>query len=219
MIPKQIHQYLLNEFADPKVDKLETSIPQAWNTTHADFQYKLWTHAAAQAFLKSEFPPSVLKAYNKCYLPSMKCDLFRYAIIYKQGGFYFDLKICPQKSFLHDFLSLNLLFATRPSNPDADPASREVCSGVLGAPPLHPVMKRALDLAVSNVLTESSTVNCWVVTSSPVLTQALSECGEENLKVLHFYRELMKMYCYNQRMPWDGPKHWHIRQKTDPIFN
>lgn len=60
-------------------------------TTCPNYVYKLWSFEDAQYFVKVNYPE--YEAFIKCKTnrPIIKCDFFRYLLLYHFGGFYMDL--------------------------------------------------------------------------------------------------------------------------------
>lgn len=56
-----------------------------------NFELKYYSDKDCETFLKKNFDDEVVKAYNKLKPGSYKADLFRYCILYKNGGIWSDL--------------------------------------------------------------------------------------------------------------------------------
>ena len=105
MIPKLIHQTWKT-----------TEIPDNWKNAvesckhlHDDYEYILWTHDTMKEFMKQEYP-EYYDLYMSYKFDIQRCDAFRYFVLYKYGGIYFDLDtVCKKK--LNDFLSYDMVFA------------------------------------------------------------------------------------------------------------
>lgn len=93
MIPKIIHQTWKTE-----------NIPEEWRDSVKSckkvlkgFKYILWTHKTMDEFVKNEYP-DFYKTYISYQYDIQRCDAFRYLVLYKYGGIYYDLDIiCKQK--------------------------------------------------------------------------------------------------------------------------
>lgn len=76
---------------------LTKQFQEAWDITaenNPDFEQKLFTDLDVNNFIREFDYPGLAKAYN-CINPkygAARADLFRYAILYKNGGFYMDIK-------------------------------------------------------------------------------------------------------------------------------
>lgn len=56
------------------------------------YQLLIFDDADCEAFLKTEYPPEVLRTFRRCKVGAHKADLFRYAYLFKRGGVYLDVK-------------------------------------------------------------------------------------------------------------------------------
>ncbi len=107
-----------------ELNSLDSIIPlciyQTWHTTnlppkmqHAvntikahnpEFQHFLYDDNMCREFIKNNFPEDVLHAYDYLIPGAYKADLWRYCILYKNGGIYLDIKYIPYENF--KFLNL-----------------------------------------------------------------------------------------------------------------
>ena len=62
------------------------------NRVGVDCVYYLYNDADCRAFIRSEFPPDVVAAYDRLIPTAFKADLWRYCVLYKFGGVYLDIK-------------------------------------------------------------------------------------------------------------------------------
>lgn len=82
MIPKIIHQL----WVGPKKPPLQ--LMETWKTNHPDWEYMFWNEET----LKEHFPNGLFnqKQYNEMPEWNGKCDIARYEILQKFGGFFVD---------------------------------------------------------------------------------------------------------------------------------
>lgn len=66
------------------VDQLKRNNPE--------FEYFLYDDTMCRDFIKDNFPKDVLYAYDKLIPGAYRADLWRYCILYKNGGVYLDIK-------------------------------------------------------------------------------------------------------------------------------
>ena len=57
-----------------------------------ELEFKLYDESECRNFIKNNFDKDVLDAYNKLSPSSYKSDLWRYCVLYKNGGIYIDIK-------------------------------------------------------------------------------------------------------------------------------
>jgi len=57
-----------------------------------ELEFKLYDESQCRHFIENNFDKDVLDAYNKLSPSSYKSDLWRYCVLYKNGGIYIDIK-------------------------------------------------------------------------------------------------------------------------------
>ena len=87
-IPRVIYQTWNTHNLPPKmtvcVEKLKADNP--------GFEYRLYDDAECREFIKTNFSADVVDAYNRLIPGAFKADLWRYCVLYVNGGFYLDIK-------------------------------------------------------------------------------------------------------------------------------
>jgi hypothetical protein len=88
VIPLNIFQTWYTKDLDEKmqdcVDKLKLSNPE--------FEHYLYDDKDCAEFIEDNFGEEVLNAYNSLIPGAYKADLWRYCVLYKNGGVYLDIK-------------------------------------------------------------------------------------------------------------------------------
>src|SRR5690606_1057496 len=89
-IPKIIHQTY-------RTEKLPTEIAEIvgqLKTRNTDWEYRFYTDDDIYKYIQSNFDERTLQAYLKInpVYGAAKADLFRYLVLYKEGGVYLDIK-------------------------------------------------------------------------------------------------------------------------------
>jgi mannosyltransferase OCH1-like enzyme len=63
----------------------------SWKQLEKDgFFIHLFDDARARCFIVTNYKPSHVAAFDRCYHPAMRCDYFRLCYILRRGGFYVD---------------------------------------------------------------------------------------------------------------------------------
>jgi mannosyltransferase OCH1-like enzyme len=98
---------------------------------HPRFEYHLYDDNDCREFIKNNFDEKVLGAFDKLIPGAYKADLWRYCILYKNGGIYVDIKfkcinnfrliaLTEKEHFVHDLNEngiYNALMSSKPGNP------------------------------------------------------------------------------------------------------
>lgn len=58
-----------------------------------EYEYQFYDYKKRREFIKNNFDSRIFNAYEKLYIKTAQADFFRYCIIYKLGGCYFDSKM------------------------------------------------------------------------------------------------------------------------------
>jgi tetratricopeptide (TPR) repeat protein len=162
-IPRRIAQYW-NE-ADIPGDV--ASLMQTWRGAHRDHEFLLFDADSAQDFLREHYAEEVVSAYRSTREPAQKADLFRLAFLFAKGGYYADADdrcLKPLSRIVPAYASLFVYqedFGTLGNN-------------LIGAAPQHPVIGRALDLAVAAVGRGDRDI-LWLSTGPGLLTRAFAQ--------------------------------------------
>ena len=116
----QLTGYLLNASS-----KVKLSFPE--------YEYKIWNLAEAENFIDHFFNKSVLYAFKSLKPFAYKADLFKYCLLFIEGGWYFDLgvKLLNQKVFSEITDIENLFFR---GSAGWDPAWSVALSIIYSAP-------------------------------------------------------------------------------------
>jgi mannosyltransferase OCH1-like enzyme len=112
------------------------------------FDVYLYSEVEARAFLVKHFPAEVVQAFDSLKPTAYKSDLFRYCVLYKQGGVYMDTKFSfnvPLESLLTSATPLYV----RPE-PGWCPTKNGIMNGFLAAPPRSKVYQSAIDAIVKS---------------------------------------------------------------------
>jgi len=91
------HTKNLPFFMDKCVKKLKEINPE--------FTYHLFDDDDCRSFIKKHFSPEVLNSFDKLIPGAYKADLWRYCVLYINGGIYLDIKFDP----INNFKLINLI--------------------------------------------------------------------------------------------------------------
>jgi len=95
---EMIHQIWITTNNENPPISLQSKIDKV-KSTYSNWKYTLWNDVSIREFLKENFDDKVTMTYDLLKPYSFKADLAKLAILYKLGGYYFDVAICPEYSF------------------------------------------------------------------------------------------------------------------------
>ena len=205
-IPKKIIQFW--DGLHPP-DDIET-LMETWRDFHPDYVYRRFDDTTAVEYLRARFSRSVLNAYGRCNEPAQRADIFRLAYLVAEGGYYadaddrciarIDRTIRPRT----EFVAFQEEYGTAGNN-------------FIGCIPGHPIISRALSLAVQ-AINDGASEYLWLCSGPGLLTrgiaQVLAEAPEggfaygDRLELLERseLRSIVAAHCANSHK--QSKKHW-----------
>lgn len=111
-----------------------------WRTLKG-FEYRFFDDEAMDRFIYDHFDDKIVETYNKCHLPVMKADIWRYCVVYVHGGIYADADLV-YKNNIHKILQDDVLLVLGPEN------NTDFCQWIFAAPPRSPLLKSVIELIV-----------------------------------------------------------------------
>ncbi len=189
-IPPIIHFVWLGSAVPEKVN----GIIESWRKNCLGFEIKVWTDKDVK-----DFPWINLKAFNEAKTWAEKADIWRYEILYREGGIYSDTDVVCMRSF-KDLISHGIdCFAGQEANKIyrfiGYGKCLYVCNAVFGAAKNSPVMKYCID----NLKTASQSSKHLVVRTGPVL---LSKAFHEALNSSQSKKYLVLPCSYFYPLPY-----------------
>ena len=87
MIPKVIYQTWYRKELPDSIKKLN----ERMLSLNKDYEYYLFDDNDIELFIRENYDDNILKAYNMLNVGAAKADLWRYLILYRNGGIYLDI--------------------------------------------------------------------------------------------------------------------------------
>lgn len=215
------------------------------STWQADkrFDHQLFDIERARCYLSEHLGAEVLAAFDKCRLPAMKADLFRYCSLYVGGGAYVDADI-GNLGTAYDFFSARSRGATglarllpgreakqsgvlmyRVSKTDGKVVQRLTNDLMIAHGTRSPLFEAMIGIACSNIADEVSE-NVWVVTGPGIVTKLNGRKGQQHLfenyrrvAIMEFKRHVQFVWKMDYKQTED---HWQPtvqRQTGKSIFS
>ena len=232
-IPKIIHQCFVRK------DNLPPSILHVQNTLKSlnpEWEYRLYDDQDMLDFIKANYDEKVLRAYNKInpLYGAARADFFRYLLIYKVGGAYFDIKSCatrPLDDIIagHDYVLAHWIsFPTGKWGMSNKYPYGEFQQWHVIAAPGHPFLKAVIDAVVKNI--EDYSVEKWgvgklgvlLLTGPKVYTESIQPLtGQHSHKWYKTNADAGLVYSMmdnpNSHISLFPPSHPHYSQIVAPI--
>lgn len=132
-----------------------------------------------RAFLEHEFDPQVVAAFDKLRPYAYKADLGRYCLLYQYGGWYADISIqmCQPVARVPDKVSM-VYFFDLGDGVTPNRSLFDVSNSLIYARPRHPVMERAIRIAVRHCHQEYYGESIYAPTGPSLLGTAIAAESE-----------------------------------------
>jgi mannosyltransferase OCH1-like enzyme len=165
----------LNLYQTWKTKKLSAefqAIADTWKIHNPEYTYQLFDDTDAGEFIKDNFDDDVYDAFSKLKIGAFKADLFRYCVLYINGGVYADIDtICMNN--LGSFLNNNIEFAT-PIDFNTNPSwgTYNLFNAFIASIPRHPILLDCINRVVYNVKNNIKPASSVDLTGPGVLGRA-----------------------------------------------
>jgi len=159
VIPLKLHLFWHDKILPPKMQQNVELLRE----TNPEFEVIVYDNEMVCEYIKANFSGDVLHAYDTLIPISFKSDLFRYCVVYKEGGIYLDIKFEPINGFkLMHFVKYRQVWASETAN--------IASTGIFISVPGNPILRRAIDMVKYNVANRimgqwpSSVTGPWLLT-------------------------------------------------------
>jgi hypothetical protein len=174
-IPKKVFHTWENKDLPPA---LECAV-KSWKTLNPDWQVELFDATDRRSFVAKHFSSDVLWAYDQLIPGAYKADLWRYCVLYIEGGVYADIKfslLFPLEEVISpDATLVTVIDKGAPSlcgaSEDCNPY---LAQGFLACAPNSLVMRKAIDEIVKHVKCGDYTADYLSITGPGLLGRVVN---------------------------------------------
>ncbi|WP_426959928.1 tetratricopeptide repeat protein [Muricoccus radiodurans] len=159
-IPQRVIQYWQDPVPPADVDELMRS----WAETNPHYAYRRFDATSAYAYLQAHASPDVCSAFRLARQAAEQADLFRLAVLAREGGFYADADdrcLTPLDALRDRFPTACLLTQERMAN---------LGNNIIGAAPGHALIESALRQA-ADALNRGDRSGPWLDTGPGMLSR------------------------------------------------
>ena len=115
---------------------------------NSEYDYYFFDDKGCEDFIKEHYPPTYLICFRMLKAGAAKADLFRWLILYKMGGIYFDVD-CTCLKPMRNLINTNHSFISIPGSPKF-PFRINHC--FLAVEKNNEIIKKSIEYAISNIL-------------------------------------------------------------------
>lgn len=156
-IPKLINKiYFQKGSGFPPLESVSanlTAAHQSWEIMNPGYEVRYWDLERARNYLHRYFHPVFLRAFDCLPAFAAKSDLFRMALLYREGGWHSDWKqVCLRPNILSKINEATDIFAPYDmfSSNDYFP-HKCVQNAFVGSKPRHPIIAKTLEFVFANI--------------------------------------------------------------------
>ena len=234
-IPRLIHQTVHNKEWTLNHPVLRGASDKLINL-NPGWRYRLYDDDDARAFIYRTYGARMLRAFeriNPAYGPA-RADLFRYLLLYEEGGVYLDIKSIASKSFSEvlkeDDSYLLSHWRNEPGESHVGWGLYDGCCGPRGefqqwfivAAPRHPFLKAVIERVVDNIETCIGAAGQFGVLSvtGPIpytlaILPLLNECPHRLVDIATLGFD----YCiFKSNADWQPPGRKHYSTLSEPVI-
>ena len=154
------------------------------------FNYQLFDDNDCRNFIKDNFDANVLNAFDSLIPGAYKADLWRYCILYKNGGVYLDIKYAP----VNGFKFINLM---EKEHWVLDMDKNGIYNALIVCKPNNEILLRAINKVVENVKNKFYGSNCLHPTGPIMLAEFFTQSDKNNFDMYHdIYQSIENRFVF-----------------------
>ncbi len=165
---------------------------QTLQKKNPDIHFHLYNIDQCREFIEKNFSKETLYAFDKLKPYAYKSDLWRYCILYKNGGIYMDIKFTPiDENFKFSSLLDKEYFCIDWSDKtkgDKIDYSEGITNGFIVSKPNNPIFKKCIDQIIDNVKYNYYGLNSLYPTG-PMLLNRYFTTFMKNQLILDLYKD------------------------------
>jgi mannosyltransferase OCH1-like enzyme len=146
-VPKHIYQTWHTKSMPPKMKKCVEKLKR----DNPEFTHHLFSDEECREFIETKFDKEVLDAYDGLIPGAFKADLWRYCVLYENGGVYLDIKYQCNDGFRLKDIANDNLFVREYNGEGTGLAERPVYTGIMISKPKNEVFMRCIRRICRNV--------------------------------------------------------------------
>ena len=191
------------------------------------FNYFLYDDNDCREFIRLNFRKDVLDAYDRLIPGAYKADLWRYCVLYINGGIYLDIKYCCVNQF--KFIEL-----TEAEHFVLDVDGGSIYNALLVCLPKNEILLKCINRIVENVSNRYYGSSCLDPTGPGLLAKMLSSSDKSKISLTHLWNRsnnskfilykniaILKMYdyYYNEHDKYQKVNHYSALWSQRKIYS
>ena len=150
---------------------------------HPNFEHFLFDDNDCRNFIAANFDIAVLKAFDSLIPGAYKADLWRYCVLYKNGGIYMDIKYYCTNSF-------RLIELTEKENWVMDIGGENIYNALIAVKPGNETCLKCINQIVENVRNQFYGSNCLDPTGPGLVAKMILAEDRKNIELEHIFNRM-----------------------------
>jgi hypothetical protein len=164
LIPKKIYQSWKTKNLSSSLQKNVDIIKQL----NPDYEYFLYDDNDCREFLFQHFGQNYVNAFDSLIPGAFKCDFWRYAMLYIEGGVYLDMDMTPLVPF-DELIKPNDEFISIVDQKFAFNPHCGIYQAFIACKPRHPALLYALQISFVNIVTRRDEISEMLSVTGPIV--------------------------------------------------
>ena len=196
IIPLTIYQTWYTKDLPPSMQKNVDNLKQQ----NPEFSYELYDDNDCREFIRINFSPDVLHAYDMLIPGAYKADLWRYCVLYKNGGIYMDIKLSCVNGFKLIELCESEHYVLDREGPSMFNTPIPIYNALMICKKNNPFLLEAIHKIVKNVKIKYYGFNALYPTGPGMLSELIQEIKMKgvnprlNIDIYHYYDNSFIIY-------------------------
>ena len=203
MYPKYVHQIWFDFGKQLESENNELIHDTRTNVLHSEYQYKLWTLNDANVFIQQHYPYLKHIFTKTMKYDIVKCDLFRYLLMYHFGGMYIDLDFALIRSIDDIFSEQSadiILFEEwyESCNKESNGTEGSLHNGCIISKANQPFWLRLIMYIYSNESRIKEKKDVWKISGTNLLRNMYMTHKNEDNIIVHPYVKMCPYICISK---------------------
>jgi mannosyltransferase OCH1-like enzyme len=147
-------------------------------SANPEFQHFLFDDADCRSFIEEHFDKPVVEAFDTLIPGAFKSDLWRYCVLYIQGGIYLDIKYIPVNGFKFITMTDKEYFVKERNKINC------LYTGLMVCKPRNEILFKAIQQIVENVTQRFYGKNSLDITGPTMLVHFFSQEEKDNMECI-----------------------------------
>jgi mannosyltransferase OCH1-like enzyme len=186
VVPLNIYQTWHTKNLPPLMKKIVNIIIK----NNPQFNHQLFDDDDCRNFIKNNFDQNVLDAFDTLIPGAYKADLWRYCILYKNGGIYLDIKYLP----INGFKFINLM---EKEHWVLDMDKNGIYNALMVCKPNNKILLKAIQKIVENVKNRFYGTSSLEPTGPLMLANFFTQADKNNFDMYHdIYKSIQNRFIF-----------------------